>query len=302
MASPKNKKTARRQSSAWRLPSNRAKPRSQRREYVFYYSIPFIHLKISSRNFRSRSKRRTRQLVIHPVPSSKREIIISSARPAKKKPTVKAAAYSHPRLRWQTALPAALFILAGMAGAVYFGTHLNRQVNIGLSPEASSKVLAVQAPVTANAMPRSVPVQLIIPKIGIDAHIAEAGLDQYGAVAMPFDIYTPAWYEYSPTPGELGPSVIVGHLDGANYANLTGIFWRLNELVPGDQITVNREDGSVAKFKVLATKQISRANFPTTEIYGNIKYAGLRVLTCGGNFDPVSGHYDKNTVVFAALE
>jgi hypothetical protein len=48
---------------------------------------------------------------------------------------------------------------------------------------------------------------------------------------MPWDIGTAAWYKYSPTPGEIGPSVIVGHLDGANYANMAGIFYRLRELV-----------------------------------------------------------------------
>jgi sortase (surface protein transpeptidase) len=270
-------------------------------EYIFYYSIPFVHLKIHSRNFHSRPKRRGRQLVFHPVPFSQREILIESARPKKRSAKRKAPARSPQLLRWQTAALAAVFLVPGIAGGVYFGTHLHKPVSFNISKVASTKVLAVDKP-AAKVMPKSIPTNLIIPKIGLNTPLSQTGLDEHGAVAMPWDIDSAAWYQYSPTPGELGPSIIVGHLDGANFANLKGVFYRLNELAPGDQITVNRADGSTANFKVIAMRQVSQANFPTSDIYGNINYAGLRVITCGGTFDSATGHYSDNTVVFAALE
>jgi sortase (surface protein transpeptidase) len=301
VAAAKTKTGARRQPPKRRLPSKHAKKNTPRLEYIFYYSIPFIHLKIHSRNYRSPAKRRPRQFIIHPVPRSNREILIEPAK-SKKRPAAKPipAVQKRPVIRWQTAGLASIFLIPGIAGAVYFGSHLHRQVSFNISRSASSKVLAVQKP--AKVMPQSIPTELVIPKIGLDTALAQTGLDEHGAVAMPWDIGTAAWYQYSPTPGQLGPAVIVGHLDGANFASIKGVFYRLNELAPGDEITVDRADGSVANFKVIAMKQVSQANFPTGDIYGNINYAGLRVITCGGTFDSATGHYSDNTVAFAALE
>jgi sortase (surface protein transpeptidase) len=297
-----NKPAARRQSSQRRLPSSHVKKRPTRLEYIFFYSIPFVHLKIHSRNYRSRAKRRRGQLIFHPIPRSDREILVQSANPKKRKTTKRPAAVrTHPWLRWQTAGLASIFIIPGLAGAVYFGSHLHRQVSFNVSKGSAGHVLAVRQP-ASKVMAQSIPTELIIPKIGLDTPLAQTGLDEHGAVAMPWDIDTAAWYQYSPTPGQLGPAIIVGHLDGANFANLKGVFFRLNELVPGDEITIDRADGSVAKFKVIAMRQVSQANFPTTDIYGNINYAGLRVITCGGTFDSATGHYSDNTVAFAALE
>jgi sortase (surface protein transpeptidase) len=301
VVSTKTKTAARRQPPNRRLPSKLANKKTPRLEYIFYYSIPFIHLKIHSRNYRSRAKRRSRQLIIHPIPRSNREILIESAK-SKKRPAAKRGPAVQKRqvIRWQTAGLALIFLIPGIAGAVYFGSHIHNKVSFNISRSASSKVLAVPAP--AKVMPKSFPTELVIPKIGLDTPLAQTGLDDHGAVAMPWDIESAAWYQYSPAPGQLGPAVIVGHLDGANYVNLKGVFYRLNELIPGDQITVDRADGTAANFKVIAMRQVSQANFPTGDIYGNINYAGLRVVTCGGTFNPTTGHYSDNTVVFAALE
>jgi len=36
-------------------------------------------------------------------------------------------------------------------------------------------------------------------------------------------------------------------------------------------------------------------------VYGNLGYAGLRLVTCGGDFDRSTGHYRDNIVVHAQL-
>jgi len=151
-------------------------------------------------------------------------------------------------------------------------------------------------------MPKSLPVRLVIPKIGLDTQLGQVGLQANGAIQMPWDIEAAAWYRYSPTPGELGPSIIVGHLDGADYADMTGVFWRLHELMPGDKIEVDRADGSDAIFKVIGLKQVPQNDFPTKEVYGNINYAGIRLITCGGAFNSSANHYTDNTIVYGALE
>ena len=79
------------------------------------------------------------------------------------------------------------------------------------------------------------------------------------------------------------------------------VFWRLRELVPGDTFEIDRADGSTAKFKVDAVKQVPQSNFPTEEVYGNIDFAGIRLITCGGTFNRTTRHYSDNTIVFGSL-
>ena len=68
-----------------------------------------------------------------------------------------------------------------------------------------------------------------------------------------------------------------------------------------DIINITREDGTTAQFGVNKIVQYAQDSFPTDEIYGNIDHAGLRVITCGGTFNHLTGHYSHNTVVFATI-
>jgi hypothetical protein len=71
--------------------------------------------------------------------------------------------------------------------------------------------------------------------------------------------------------------------------------------VPVDSIEVGRADGSVAVFRVDALEQYPKNRFPTAKVYGNLHHAGLRLITCGGDFDRERGHYRDNIVVYASL-
>jgi len=106
------------------------------------------------------------------------------------------------------------------------------------------------------------------------------------------------WYEYSPTPGQAGPSVIVGHID--TYLG-PSVFYRLGAMRPGDEVDVGLADGITAIFRVTGVRAYSKASFPSRTVYGPTGNAALRLITCGGNLDPSTGHYLGSTVVFAAL-
>ena len=41
--------------------------------------------------------------------------------------------------------------------------------------------------------------------------------------------------------------------------------------------------------------------FPTERVYGDIDHAGLRLITCGGEFDRAVRSYRDNVVVYASL-
>jgi hypothetical protein len=152
------------------------------------------------------------------------------------------------------------------------------------------------------ALPRSLPMSLAIPAIGVHASVIKLGLAPDHTLQVP--PVTPAgvqetgWYDLGPTPGQVGPAVIVGHVD--SYQG-PGALFRLGALRPGDQIYVTRADHTVAIFRVDAVDEYSKVSFPAQQVYGAISYAGLRVITCGGQFDYQTHHYLSNTVVYAVL-
>ncbi|MGS0686684.1 class F sortase [Nakamurella sp. GG22] len=124
------------------------------------------------------------------------------------------------------------------------------------------------------------------------------GLQDDGTMEVPPDAASLGWFTGAPTPGELGPAVIVGHVD---WAGELGSFYNLGELKPGDGITVTRADGSDARFTVTKRGQYSKDEFPTDAVYANTDHAALRLITCGGKFDRETGNYLDNIIVFADL-
>ena len=107
------------------------------------------------------------------------------------------------------------------------------------------------------------------------------------------------WYKNSPTPGQLGPSLMLGHIDSAAYG--PGVFFRLGDLRQRDRVMVTLADRTVAVFEIERVAEYPKAHFPTLQVYGNLDHAGLRLITCGGKFDPSVRSYDDNIVVYASL-
>ncbi|MEX1163483.1 MAG: hypothetical protein WEB03_07875, partial [Nitriliruptor sp.] len=60
-------------------------------------------------------------------------------------------------------------------------------------------------------------------------------------------------------------------------------------------------DGSTARFVVTRVERFAKTEFPTAEVYGDLDHAGLRLITCGGDFDRERRTYEDNHVIFAEL-
>lgn len=151
--------------------------------------------------------------------------------------------------------------------------------------------------VDAAALARSTPVRVLIPAIGVDSALMDLGLEVDGSLEVPPTGFPAGWYTGGPTPGELGPAIITGHIDWKG----PGVFHNLHKIKPGDQVTVIRADGSRPAFRVTRVEQSPKDQFPTKLVYGNIEHPGLRLITCGGSFNNQTGHYEDNIVVFADL-
>jgi hypothetical protein len=142
----------------------------------------------------------------------------------------------------------------------------------------------------------SQPVSLTIPAIGVQGNIIHLGLTASGALQVPSSTAVAGWYTGSPRPGAVGSAVIAGHIDSKTGP---GIFFRLSALHPGDQVYVRRADGTLADFRVTVVRQFPKDTFPTAAVYGAVPDSELRLITCGGTFDPQLGSYLSNTVVYA---
>ena len=153
-------------------------------------------------------------------------------------------------------------------------------------------------PAAVAVLARSTPVRLRIPAIGVDSGLMRLGLRSDGSLQVPPRGFPAGWYTGGPTPGERGPAVIVGHVDWGGSA---GVFFRLRSLRPADMVYVQRADGSRAVFRVTEVQRFAKNAFPTQRVYGNLGYAGLRLITCGGSFDSATHHYVDDVVVFARL-
>ncbi|MGI5125652.1 class F sortase [Pseudonocardia sp. CA-107938] len=169
-------------------------------------------------------------------------------------------------------------------------------VSAACAPAAEPVVLtgtAVAAPTGHE------PVHLDVDAIGVHADVIRLGLAPDRTVEVP-PLGSPdvGWYSYSPPPGDLGPAVLLGHVDAA--ATGPSVFHDLSRLRPGDGIAVRRADGSTVRFRVDDVAQYPKARFPTAAVYGNIDHAGLRLITCGGAFDRGRRSYLDNVVVYAS--
>ncbi len=187
---------------------------------------------------------------------------------------------------------------AAAALAVITGVLPTGAVAAAATPAPAPVATVTRA--SGPSMPRSVPVRVRIPAIKVDARLTKVRADAHGVLQTP-PLSRPevaGWYADGVSPGEIGPAILVGHVDSDSRA---AVFYRLRSLRHHDRIFVDREDGSTAVFRVEWTMQVPKKQFPDRKVYGPVNYAALRLITCGGVFDDSTHHYKDNIVVFARL-
>ncbi|MFD7699282.1 class F sortase [Streptomyces caelestis] len=193
------------------------------------------------------------------------------------------------RRAFATAATAAL--LGGCGGG-----HGNGRPTAG--PPGSTAPSARPTAKPARVLARSVPVGLEIPAIGVDTPVVRLGLAPDRTVQVPpVTAHDRAgWYRHSPTPGQIGPSVILGHVTVGPHGD--GVFRHLARLRRGDGIVARLENGTAAVFAVDSVRTVAKADFPTDAVYGDVGCPELRLITCGG--PRLGDEYRDNVIVFAS--
>jgi hypothetical protein len=186
-----------------------------------------------------------------------------------------------------------------LIGAILTGLGLQRATGVALLP---ATLTPATRPLSASfpALGPSPPVALSIASVGLRAPVSEVGLAPDGTIATPPPErdHEAGWYDQSPTPGQYGPAVIVGHVD-----TRTGpaVFHDLAKVRRGDRVEVDREDGSVAVFQVTSVSRYDKEHLPVDRVYGDFGRPNLRLITCGGRWVGGRTGYADNIVVFASL-
>ncbi|MEU9304742.1 class F sortase [Streptomyces sp. NPDC048269] len=226
------------------------------------------------------------------------------------------ASTTRPRLR-RTAGPLAAAALAGLLLAGCGGQNAVKppapegQALQGGAPAAADAAPTGKAPADGSqngtgtgagraepALARSEPQKITIPSLGLSSSLETLRQNADGTMQTPKDPALAGWYEPGPTPGSQGPAVIAGHV---TWNGASAVFEKLKTMKAGDTIKVTRRDNKTVTFTVDRVAEYPKAEFPTLEVYKNLDHAGLRLVTCGGDFDPKKHYYDSNVVVFARM-
>ncbi|GAA2076585.1 class F sortase [Aeromicrobium halocynthiae] len=159
---------------------------------------------------------------------------------------------------------------------------------------------SVDVPDFAFSRSSSEPARLLIQDIGIDEELIDLGIDESnGELEVPEDPDRVGWFTGGGKPGEEYPVVMAGHVDSR-----TGpaVFARLLELQPGQEFTVETEDGERHTYRIDEVRDVPQnADFPTEDVYGRTETSQIRLITCTGDYDRSVGRYTENRVVFASL-
>lgn len=154
----------------------------------------------------------------------------------------------------------------------------------------------VAAPIVERPIPTALPVRLLVPSLDIHPPVESLGVDRFGAMDTPNNIWDVGWYNAGPVPGAPGDAVINGH---AGYPGQPLIFGRLVKLQQGEQIVVVLADGSKQIFSVDSVTSYPLPSMPAGmfEPYGPPR---LTLITCDGKFNSANKTYASRLIVEAS--
>ncbi len=197
-------------------------------------------------------------------------------------------------------------------------------------PDEAAPSLAVASPGLADLGQRDIdlragpvpePIELSIPAIDVDAAVLGVGMTP-GAVmdapGGPADAPTwqqAFWYRGSAVPGDTSTALVAGHVNDP--LGRPAVFARLDELVPGDEITVHdTRTGDDVRFIVRSTHSYTLDEARQPEVLDAMYGAGpvqgtwpvtsgdglahLTLVTCAGTYR--DGTHDHRLVVRAVRE
>ncbi|HEX2069518.1 MAG TPA: class F sortase [Actinomycetota bacterium] len=193
----------------------------------------------------------------------------------------------------------AVLLLFGLPARVAQGPF--RGVDVQSQTEADKKVKrAAKLACTKNpdGLPKGAPCRITIRSIGVDAPVIKLGLRSDGTLQVPLVYSEAGWWKGGAKPGQIGSSVIVGHVDNRRGP---AVFYKLPKLKSGDIVTISRVDKKPVRYVIEDLGVWAKSNFPSEIVYGPTPISELRLITCGGVFNRSTGHYTDNIIAFGRM-
>ena len=189
---------------------------------------------------------------------------------------------------------AATLLLVGVAGSVE-GSEPNGTSQPELQIESPTIPIRSGNPEDVLPAKGPRPVAIRVGDINLDASVIPVGVDAEKQLDVPSADLV-GWYQYSPTPGSSGATVLAAHVD---YGGKQGAFFNLHQLAIGERFELVLEDGSIKEYEVTGNTTYDKVNLPEEDLFRKDGKPVLQLVTCGGTFDPVARSYEANVVVSA---
>lgn len=134
---------------------------------------------------------------------------------------------------------------------------------------------------TATGKP---PVAIRIPSIAVSSRdVIPVGLLADQTIQTPplSKVGELGWYQCSPVPGTMGPSVVLAHDEQQGHH---GLFWSLGQVKVGDAVELDLSNGKTATFRVTQNLTFPKPQWDQykSQIFGDTSTPQLRVITCSG--------------------
>jgi hypothetical protein len=139
---------------------------------------------------------------------------------------------------------------------------------------------------------------LQVTAIKVAAPVVPTTVDDRGALVIPENPRQVGWWSGGAAPGApYGTVLLAGHVDSAEEG--LGSLVDLSRTPIGATVRVSGPEGAVQPYRVVARRSYPKATLPWRDLFRQDVPARLLLVTCGGEFDRRTGHYERNVVVFA---
>lgn len=142
------------------------------------------------------------------------------------------------------------------------------------------------------------PTGLALPDLDVRSEVVEVGVTDDLVLEVPDDPQVVGLWSDGARPNHgTGSIVLVGHVD---YRGLPGALQRLGDLSAGSQAVLSGADGQEVRYVVERVDVYRKSALPFEDVFRFDVPERLVLITCGGEFDRTSGHYDSNVVAYLA--
>lgn len=193
---------------------------------------------------------------------------------------------------------ASLFLVIAVISAALLAVQLAKKPSVFVPPaDAPSVIEPTEAQVDGYTVNPKYPRYLTIDKYNVKARILPLGVTKDNQLDSPNNVHDVGWYSVSSKPGQNGAMLMDGHVSSWD---TPGVFYNLKNLVTKDIVQIERGDGTLFTYEVVATETypVDRVDMSKAQRPIDPLRPGLNLITCGGEVIKGTNKFTHRTIVF----